>query len=103
MVLLDVWCSIHLHIVVLVCVSMHTHVGPVNGFIVLISWFIIFNASRMASSATEDAVGHPKVYCYHIHYSLYLCCIIFEYMDNLNNIQSAICVVLYLNVDNLNK
>ncbi|KAF3497647.1 hypothetical protein DY000_02058096 [Brassica cretica] len=30
-----------------------THVGHVNGFIVLIYWFIIFNASRMALSATE--------------------------------------------------
>ncbi|CAG7867449.1 unnamed protein product [Brassica rapa] len=36
-----------------------THAGPVNGFIVLISWFIIFIASRMDSSA-NDSVGQPK-------------------------------------------
>ncbi|KAF2593172.1 hypothetical protein F2Q70_00042865 [Brassica cretica] len=36
-----------------------THAGPVNGFTVLISWFIIFNAARMDSSA-NDSVGQPK-------------------------------------------
>ncbi|KAG2260638.1 hypothetical protein Bca52824_079932 [Brassica carinata] len=36
-----------------------THAGPMSGFIVLISWFLTFNVSRMASSAT-DVVGHAK-------------------------------------------
>nr|VDD59362.1 unnamed protein product [Brassica oleracea] len=40
-----------------------THAGPVNGFTVLISWFIIFNAARMDSSA-NDSVGQPK-FVYH--------------------------------------